>query len=129
MQFRYVHSSLTNHTLCALKICPFVLFGLLACAPPTFSDELIPFVVQNSLYRTNLGLSNLDPLPADVSILVYDDSGRLAGQGLVQVPGLGFINLTEIVYFIFGHPSDLPFEGYVRLQSTQRIVAFASQIQ
>lgn len=93
------------------------------------ADAIVPFVIQAPLYRTNLGVSNLDPLPTNVSILLYDNGGHLAGQRAVQIPGMGFVNLREVVYFIFGYPSDLPFEGFIRLQSNSRIAAFASQIQ
>lgn len=107
----------------------FLALLVLAWAVPVRADEIVPFVIQDPLYRTNLGVSNLDPLPTNVSILLYDNKGHLAGQRAVQIPGLGFVNLREVVYFIFGYPSDLPFEGFIRLQSTNRIAAFASQIQ
>ncbi len=93
------------------------------------SDETIPFVVQDALYRTNLAISNIDSFPAEVAILLYDNSGLLAAQGAVQIPGLGIINLKEVVSFAFGYPRDTSFEGFVRLRSTARIAAFASQIR
>lgn len=120
---------LTNHNALVPKPVFFFVLLALVWAFPVRADEVVPFVIQDSLYRTNLGISNLDPLPADVSILLYDNSGRLAAQGVVQIPGLGFVNLRAVVPFIFGYPSDLPFEGSVRLQTTKRIAAFASQIQ
>jgi len=69
------------------------------------SDETIPFVVQDALYRTNLAISN------------------------IEIPALGIINLKEVVSFAFGYPRDTSFEGFVRLRSTARIAAFASQIR
>ena len=128
MQLQYAHSPLTNRKLIAHEKCAFVLLALLWTSP-ILADEIIPFVLQDSQYRTNLGICNLDRLPADVSILLFNNNSRLVGTGMVQVPGQGFVNLNEVVYFVLGHVSELPFEGYIRLQSTKRIVAFASQIQ
>jgi len=101
----------------------------LVCASRVLADETVPLVVQDSLYRTNLAISNLDLLPAEVSILLYDNSGHLAAQGAVQIPSLGIVNLREVVSFVFGYPHDMPFEGFVRLRSAARIAAFASQIR
>jgi hypothetical protein len=101
----------------------------LVCGSRVQADETLPFVIQDSLYRTNLAISNLDALPAQVSILLYDNSGHLAAQGAVQIPSLGMVNLSEVVSYAFGYPYDLPFEGFVRLRSDARIVAFAAQIR
>jgi hypothetical protein len=99
------------------------------CGSRVHADETLPFVIQDSLYRTNLTITNLDALPAQVSILLYDNSGHLAAQGAVQIPSLAMVNLSEVVSYVFGYPYDLPFEGFVRLRSDARIVAFAAQIR
>ena len=93
------------------------------------SDETIPFIVQDALYRTNLAISNLDAIPARVSILLYDNSGHLAAEGAVHVSSLGMVNLSEVVSYVFGYPSDAPFEGFIRLRSAARLAAFAAQIR
>jgi len=99
------------------------------CGSLIQADETLPFVIQDSLYRTNLAMSNLDALPAQVSILLYDNSGHLAAQGAVQIPSLGMVNLSAVVSYVFGYPYDIPFEGFVRLRSDARIAAFAAQIR
>ena len=101
----------------------------LVCGSRVQADETLPFVIQDSLHRTNLAISNLDALPAQVSILLYDNSGHLAAQSAVQVPSLGMVNLSEVVSYVFGYPYDLPFEGFVRLRSDARVAAFAAQIR
>jgi len=93
------------------------------------ADETVPFIIQDSQYRTNLAVSNLDTGPANVSILLYANSGHLAAQGAVQVPSLGMVNLREVVSFVFGYPHNEPFEGFVQLRTAARIAAFASQIR
>jgi len=98
-------------------------------APRARADETIPFIVQDALYRTNLAISNLDALPAQVSIFLYDNSGHLAAQGSLQIPKLGMVNLSEVVSYVFGFPYEGPFEGFVRLRSGARIAAFAAQIR
>ncbi len=113
----------------ALSALALVAHLALVCASRVQADETVPFVIQDSLYRTNLAISNLDSLPAEVSVLLYDNSGHLAAQGAVQIPSLGIVNLREVVSFVFGYPHDMPFEGFVRLRSTARIAALASQIR
>jgi len=93
------------------------------------ADETLPFVIQDAVYRTNLAISNLDADPAQVSIVLYDNSGHLAAQGAVQIRSLGMVNLSEVVSYVFGYPYDAPFEGFVRLRSSARIAAFAAQIR
>jgi len=115
-----------GHTIAALAL---VADLTLVCASQVHADEAIPFVVQDSLYRTNLAISNLDAFPAEVSILLYDNSGGIAAQGAIQIPRLGMVNLNEVVSYVFGYPYDVPFEGFVRLRSAARIAAFASQIR
>jgi len=100
----------------------------LVCASRVQADETLPFVIQDSVYRTNLAISNLDAVPAQVSILLHDNSGHLAAQGAVQIPSLGMVNLSDVVSYVFGYPYDVPFEGFVRLRSAARITAFAAQI-
>ena len=102
---------------------------VLICAFQARADETIPFVVQDTLYRTNLAISNIDSFPAEVSILLYENSGLLAAQGTVQIPSLGIINLKEVVSFAFGYPQSASFEGFVRLRSAARLAALASQIR
>src|SRR5262245_34841544 len=75
------------------------------------ADETLPFVIQDAVYRTNLAISNLEADPARVSILLYDNSGHLAGQGAIQIPSLGMVNLSEVASYVFGYPYDSPFEG------------------
>ena len=102
---------------------------VLVCPRVAQADVTLPFVIQDSQYRTNVAINNLDTLPAEVSIVLYDNSGHLAAQGAVQIPSLGMINLIGVVSYLFGYAYHPPFEGFVRLRSAARIVAFASQIR
>ncbi|MCI0628204.1 MAG: fibronectin type III domain-containing protein [Acidobacteria bacterium] len=107
----------------------FALGLALVCAPEGQADETLPFIIQDSLYRTNIGINNLDFLPAEVSLLLYDNGGHLVAQGSVQIPSLGFLNLSQVVSLLFGYSYEQPFEGFIRLRSASRIAAFAAQIQ
>jgi hypothetical protein len=128
LQYTFKRWMLTGRgrTICALSLAGHL---TLVCASGLQADQTIPLVIQDSLYRTNLAISNLDSLPAEVSILLYDNAGHLAAQGSVQLSSLGIISLKEVVSFVFGYPNSIPFEGFVRLRSAARIAAFASQIR
>ena len=131
MPLLHWHSKQSIQIVLERTLSSFALVALLAlvCGSHAQADETVPFVIQDSLYRTNLAISSLDFLPAEVSILLYDNSGHLAAQGAVQIPSLGIVNLREVVSFVFGYPHDAAFEGFVRLRSAARIAAFASQIR
>jgi hypothetical protein len=91
MPLLHWHSKQSIQIVLERTLSAFALVALLAlvCGSHAQADETVPFVIQDSLYRTNLAISNLDALPAQVSILLYDNSGHLAAQGAVQIPSLG----------------------------------------
>jgi len=59
---------------------------VLVCPRAVQADVTLPLVIQDSLYRTNVAISNLDALPAEVSIVLYHNSGHLAARGLSRFP-------------------------------------------
>jgi len=131
MRLLHWHSKRSIQIVLARTILALAQVALLAlvCSRVAQADVTLPFVIQDSQYRTNVAISNLDALPAEVSIVLYDNSGHLAAQGTVQIPSLGMVNLSGVVSYVFGYPYHPPFEGFVRLRSAARIVAFASQIR
>lgn len=93
-----------------------------------FSSETIPCVIKNADYRTNLGVNNLESSEAKVSLLLFDNAGKRLAERAIKVPAMGYFNATDLVSYTLGAPFASPFEGYLRLDSTSRITAFASQI-
>jgi len=106
-----------------------VLASFLLIGPQnSFGSETVGFVVKSPLYRTNLGINNLGADAADVRILLQDNIGQLVAQGTLQVAGLGFVNVSDVVSFLAGRPFEIEFEGFVRIESSANIAAFAAQI-
>jgi hypothetical protein len=93
-----------------------------------FGSETIPCVIKNADYRTNLGVNNLESSEANVSLLLYDNAGKRLAERTIKVPARGYFNATDLVSYALGSPFASALEGYLRLDSTSRITAFASQI-
>jgi hypothetical protein len=104
------------------------LIVLLLCGQEILATETLGFVVKSPLYRTNLGVNNLDPTPADLRVSLYDNAGTLLAQSNLQIAGLGFINVTDVVSFLVGFPYELSFEGFIQVESAANIFAFGAQI-
>lgn len=104
----------------------FLPWGL--CARRATAAEILPFVVKSPAHRTNLGITNLDPTAAQVAISFYDNRGLRAASSSVQVPGLGFLNLSDVVSSLLGTFPDSAVEGFIQLESSNSITAFAAQI-
>ena len=78
-------------------------------------------------YRTNLGLNGVGPGPTNVSITLFNDSGQQVGNPLkTTVAANGLTQLDHIVERLRG--SAPVTEGYLRIVSSQPIIAWASKI-
>src|SRR5438876_8235365 len=55
--------------------------------------EIVPFLIKNSDYRTNLGINNLSSLEAEVSVSLFVNNGTQTGAGLIKVPAFGYVQV------------------------------------
>ena len=115
--------------------------------PPTkpgYKRLRIPFVIDTTQFRTNLGINNLGATEATVEILMSDSNGKLVfRRKTVKVPARGMTQCNRVIQLsekaenesstelncTFGDPMPLTGrEGYLLLESEQPFVAWASQI-
>jgi Family of unknown function (DUF5719) len=97
--------------------------------PEVAKDTLIvPSVLDNTAFRTNLGLNNLGNELARVNVeLIGQDGSRLAASPAIQIESLGMFQINQIVKYLSGSSSANQ-QGYLRISADQPILAFASLI-
>ncbi|PYV37570.1 MAG: hypothetical protein DMG06_27750 [Acidobacteria bacterium] len=92
------------------------------------ASEILPFIIESKDFRTNLGINNLTSDAAQVRLKLYDNSGTSLSERVVTIPALGYRQINRLVTFMVGPVTDTPFEGYLVLESTKQVRAFAAQI-
>ena len=89
---------------------------------------IVPSVLDDAAFRTNLGLNNLGHELARVNIeLIGQDGSRLAASPAIQIESLGMLQINQIVKYLSGS-SSANLQGYLRISADQPILAFASLI-
>jgi hypothetical protein len=91
---------------------------------------ILPYVIEDESFRTNLGLNNLGNRPATVNVELMGADGRpAASPGSFQIASQGLLQINRIVsYLLVNSPSSAVTQGYLRVTADQPILAFASQI-
>jgi sugar lactone lactonase YvrE len=89
---------------------------------------LIPFVVDSSAFRTNLGINNVSETPAKVDILLVENNGLLIAQISTTVAPFGMKQINNVVQDLEKSVGLSGREGYLILESAEEIRAWASQI-
>ena len=79
-------------------------------------------------FRTNLGINNLGPVTAHVSLQLIGGSGNLLGTQTATVPLNGLTQINDIVQSILGAHAPTGINAYLKLISDQPIHAWASKI-
>ncbi len=79
-------------------------------------------------FRTNVGIVNVGSAPANVVLSLIGHDGVLLGTTQVSVPVGGMAQENGINRQIMGSQMASDLEGYLRLDSSQPIVAWTSQI-
>jgi hypothetical protein len=79
-------------------------------------------------FRTNLGLNNLSPVTARVTLQLIAESGSLLGSQMVNVPSSGMAQINNVVRRILGMSSASGIKAYLKLTSDQPIHGWASKI-
>jgi hypothetical protein len=99
--------------------------------PPPNSSLLrwtIPYLVDSNDFRTNLGINNLDSTAADVTISLVDSQGQIISKTTTTVPARGMKQIDNVVREMQNSTEITGWEGYLLLESTSNIRAWASQI-
>ncbi len=97
-----------------------------AVARLTSEVIIVPLVIENAAFRTNLGINNLSQNIARVKIIFMDKAGTEFSGTTVQVPPMGLKQMNSIIRYLL--PGSSEQTGSLRLESDQPISAWASQI-
>jgi hypothetical protein len=92
------------------------------------TTETVAHVVDNSEIRTNLGINNVTDFAASVLIRLFDKNGLQVASTSVPVPAKGLTQINNVVRQLLNQSAVTNIEGYIRLESTQPIFGWASQI-
>ena len=80
----------------------------------------------STTYRTNLGLNAVRPGSTNVMISLYSETGVWAGSMSTTLPANGLVQTDGIVQRLRNSPTVT--RGYLRIESNQPIIAWASKI-
>ncbi len=90
--------------------------------------QFIPHVVDTAELRTNIGINNVSDTLASVTVRLMSPQGSELGALPVMVMPRGMTQLNQIVRQLLNREEVTNVEGYVRLESSQPILGWASQI-
>jgi IPT/TIG domain-containing protein len=95
--------------------------------------EIIPFAIDTSAFRTNLGINNLGPTTASVNVSLLGTDGALLAStsSPLSVSPQGLVQVNNILRYLLAGSSSAPVtnqQGYLKLTSNSPIKAFATQI-
>ncbi len=79
-------------------------------------------------FRTNLGLNNLGPEEARVTLELVGTDGVILGSFVTSVPSKGLKQIDSVARVIRGQSSPTGIRGYVRVSSSQPLHVWASKI-
>jgi len=99
-------------------------------APTVASTALrIPYVVDSIFFRSNLGINNPNPSPANVQISHLDSNGLLVSPpASVSISPNGYLQMNNVLRTFQGSPAITGLEGSLVLESDEAIQAFVSEI-
>jgi hypothetical protein len=90
--------------------------------------QFIPHVVDTAELRTNIGINNVSDTLASVTVRLMSSQGSELGALPVMVMPRGMTQLNQVVRQLLNRGELTNVEGYVRLESSQPILGWASQI-
>jgi hypothetical protein len=89
---------------------------------------VLPYSVDNTEFRTNLGINNLGTATANVTVSLLDKNGLQIGSLNTTVPARGMTQINRVNVALGVGLSVTNLEGSLRLEADQNIVAWTSQI-
>jgi Purple acid Phosphatase, N-terminal domain len=90
--------------------------------------QFIPHVVDTVELRTNIGINNVSDQVASVMVRLMSPQGTELGALPVMVMPRGMTQLNQVVRQLLNRGEVSNVEGYIRLESSQPILGWASQI-
>jgi len=99
-----------------------------AVDPAAASHDVVLYSLEDTDFRTNLGINNPGTEPANVTIRLLDKNGLPLGSIMTTVPAGGMTQLNHVNSAFGSESPGTAIEGTLRLQSDRSIVAWTSQI-
>ena len=90
--------------------------------------QIIPHVVDTPALRTNIGINNVSDNLATVVVKLINQEGVELGTTVVTVLPKGLTQINQVVRQLLNRDGLTDLEGYIRLESSQPILGWASQI-
>ncbi|MFN8008612.1 MAG: DUF5719 family protein [Terriglobia bacterium] len=97
-------------------------------ARPSSQAIFIPSIVENSRFRTNLGINNETGTIANVNLTLVDKQGIVLGGTTISVEPNGLKQINSVARVLYADNLGNDIEGDLYLESDQDIKAWASQI-
>ena len=97
-------------------------------ARPSSQAIFIPSIVENSRFRTNLGINNETDTIANVNLTLVDKEGIVLGGTTMTVEPMGLRQINSVARILYPDSLGNDIEGNLYLESDQSIKAWASQI-
>lgn len=95
---------------------------------PTSSAHILPFVVDTTAFRTNLIMSNLTGNQANVTVQFVEAGGTISGSKSYTIAGNNLNQVNRVVSDILNLASPTGRQGYLILESDQKIAPVVSVI-
>ena len=97
--------------------------------PGKRSKNTILSLVENSRFRTNLGINNLSSTPANVSITLVNNQGIVVASKTLSVDPKGLKQTNSVAQFLSEGSLGDDIQGSLYLESDQPVYAWTSQIE
>ncbi|MCI0421642.1 MAG: IPT/TIG domain-containing protein [Acidobacteria bacterium] len=95
---------------------------------PTSSAIILPFIVDTTAFRANLIMSNLTGATANVTVQFVEAGGTIGGSKSYTVDPNGLKQVNRVIADVLNLASPTGKQGYLILESDQRITAAATPI-
>ncbi len=95
---------------------------------PTSSAIILPFVIDTAAFRANLIMSNFTGTQGNVTALFVEAGGTITGSKSYTIPANSLRQVNGVIADILGQGSPTNKQGYLILESDQRITAAVTPI-
>src|SRR5262245_41786571 len=92
------------------------------------TNQIIPHVIDTAELRTNIGINNPANNEASVTIKLFNAEGIELGSLPTSVPPHGMTQINHVIRQVLARTEMTGLQGYIRVEATQPVIAWASQI-
>ena len=92
------------------------------------THQIVPHVIDTAELRTNIGINNPSNNQASVTIKLFNAEGIELGSLPTSVPPHGMTQINHVIRQVLGRTEMTGLQGYITVEATQPVIAWASQI-